>query len=199
MMDSLIVWIVLGYMVGSIPFAFLLARRSAGVDLRSSGSGNVGASNVFRTTRKTIGFAAAVLDVAKGSAVVLFVNRLGGDAGVGTAAGIAAVLGHVYPVWLRFRGGKGVATACGVFAVLAPFATAIAAIVFGLTMLLTGYVSLASLVATVLLAPLAYATGSQNPVLIGIILTALVVVYRHRSNLARLQAGTERRLRKRVL
>jgi glycerol-3-phosphate acyltransferase PlsY len=190
-----VVWQVLfGYLVGSIPFAFLLARRARGVDLRLVGSGNVGASNVFRTSGRSIGLAAAVLDVAKGSAVVLFAQRFGADVTVGTLAGIAAVVGHMYPVWLSFRGGKGVATACGVFAVLAPVATLAAAGIFAATMWLTGYVSVASLIATAVLAPLAYLTGAAEPILVGIVLTAGLVIYRHRSNLARLQAGTERRI-----
>jgi glycerol-3-phosphate acyltransferase PlsY len=194
-MTGMAVWlVVLGYLVGSIPFAFLLARRARGVDLRFAGSGNVGASNVFRTSGKSAGVAAAILDVAKGSLVVLFAHRLGGDATVGTMTGVAAVVGHVYPIWLRFRGGKGVATACGVFAVLAPVATIVAAIVFTTTMWVTGYVSVASLVATVLLGPVAYFTGAPEPVLFGILLTAVLVLYRHRANVARLASGTERRV-----
>jgi glycerol-3-phosphate acyltransferase PlsY len=195
-MDGRIVSLMLlGYLVGSIPFAYLLVRRLSGVDLRSAGSGNVGASNAFRTSGRSIGVAAAALDVAKGSAVVLFAPRLGADLAVGTAMGVAAVLGHVYPVWLRFRGGKGVATACGVFVILAPLATAVAAIVFALTIWVSGYVSVASMVAAILLCPAAYLTGSPDVVLTGILLTAALVLYRHRSNLARLQAGTERRVR----
>ena len=195
----MVIWLLLlvGYLVGSIPFAFLLARRAGGIDLRFVGSGNVGASNVFRTTRMSVGLAAAALDVAKGSAVVLLAHSIAGDVTSGTVTGVAAVVGHVYPLWLWFRGGKGVATTCGVFAVLAPLATALACIVFGLTIWLSGYVSLASIIAAVALGPLAYLTGAPDPVLVGIVLTAVLVIYRHRSNLGRLHAGTERRVRSR--
>src|SRR5262245_7324847 len=105
--------IVLGYVLGSIPFAFVVARRWGHVDLRRSGSGNIGAANVFRTSGILIGLSVLALDVAKGAMAVVLAQRLrAGSAGL-TAAGIAAVIGHIYPVWLGFRGGKGVATACG--------------------------------------------------------------------------------------
>jgi glycerol-3-phosphate acyltransferase PlsY len=186
--------ILLGYLVGSVPFAFLVVWRLAGIDLRLAGSGNVGASNVLRMTGASLGVLVAALDLAKGSAAVLFAGGVGADVRVQAATGVAAIVGHVYPVWLRFKGGKGVATACGVFAVLAPPATALAAALFALTVWLTRYVSLGSIVGIAVLAPMGYATDVAPPVLIAALITAGLVIYRHRSNLERLQSGTERRI-----
>jgi acyl phosphate:glycerol-3-phosphate acyltransferase len=113
--------ILLGYLLGSIPFAFLLSRRT-GIDIRHAGSGNLGAANVLRTSGVGAAVGVLLLDVAKGAGTVLLAHRLTGGDATPAAAGLAAVVGHVYPVWLRFRGGKGVATACGVFSVLTPAA-----------------------------------------------------------------------------
>src|SRR6185312_12331662 len=144
--------VLLGYLAGSVPFAFLIARR-AGIDVRIAGSGNVGAANVLRTTGAQRGAAVLVLDMAKGAAAVLVAYASAATAAVMAAAGIAAVVGHIYPVWLRFRGGKGVAVAAGVFAILAPSATALATAVFVCTVLTTRIVSLGSVAATVSLPP----------------------------------------------
>jgi acyl phosphate:glycerol-3-phosphate acyltransferase len=110
------------------------------------------------------------------------------------AAGFAAIVGHIYPPWLRFRGGKGVATACGVFAVLTPLALPPALAVFVLVVWLTKYISLGSVVASVVLPPLAYALGSPAPAVIAAVAASIVIVFRHRSNVLRLRTGTERRL-----
>lgn len=186
--------ILVGYFVGSIPFAYLLARRFAGIDLRLAGSGNVGAANVLRTTRTSLGVVAMALDIAKGCVVVAWASRGQGDPAVLAAAGTATIVGHIYPVWLRFHGGKGVATACGVFAVLAPVATAIAAGVFGVVAAVTRYVSLASIAGVSLVPPLALMTGAPPPILWASTGVAALIVFRHRSNLARLRAGIEPRL-----
>src|SRR4029078_466563 len=122
-------WILIGYAFGSVPFAFLLARR-AGIDVRIEGSGNVGAANVLRTTGAQLGVVVMTLDILKGVATVLLASAVQGTASAMAAAGAAAVVGHIYPVWLRFHGGKGVAVAAGVFSVLAPLATVTAASVF---------------------------------------------------------------------
>src|SRR5688572_13281494 len=127
-MTTLVV-IVGAYLIGSVPFAFLLARRR-GVDLRRVGSGNVGASNVLRTSGVSNAVVAMCLDGAKGALAVLVAQRLTVGEATPVAAGIASIVGHIYPVWLRFRGGKGVATAAGVFAVLTPLALGIASAVF---------------------------------------------------------------------
>jgi acyl phosphate:glycerol-3-phosphate acyltransferase len=186
--------IVLGYVVGSIPFAFLLARRRDHIDIRMVGSGNVGAANVLRAVGSGVAAAVAILDVAKGAGIVWVALGTGADDLVCTAAGIAAILGHVYPPWLHFRGGKGVATSCGVFAVLAPWATAAAATILVGTVWLTRYVSVGSMAATVALPPVAYLTGAPWPTVLGAGLVSAVVISRHRSNIVRLRAGGERRI-----
>lgn len=193
-MMPLVYLIAIGYALGSIPFAFLLARRWGRVDLRTSGSGNVGAANVFRTCGPAIGLGALTLDVVKGAVSVVLAQQFGTGSDTPAAAGVAAVVGHVYPVWLGFRGGKGVATSCGVFAVLAPLATAIVSVAFVITVWGTRYVSLGSVVATVLLGPLAYVTSAPPGVVIGSVIVAAIIVERHRPNLLRVRAGAERRI-----
>jgi glycerol-3-phosphate acyltransferase PlsY len=186
--------LVAGYLLGSIPFAYLLARRHRGIDLRLAGSGNVGAANLLRTTTKKIGVSAMALDVAKGIASVLVARQVDPGATGPAVAGIAAVLGHIYPVWLGFRGGKGVATTCGVFTILAPQATAIVGVVFLALVWWTRYISLGSVAGSVLLAPLAYLTGAPEMTVIAAGIVAAIVIHRHRSNLRRVFAGIERRI-----
>ena len=126
--------------------------------------------------------------------MVFFAAGLGAGETAWAATGVAAIVGHIYPVWLKFRGGKGVATACGVFGVLAPVATAVAAAAFVAVVWVTRYVSVGSVVATALLPLLAYLAGGSAPVVIAALAAATLIVYRHRSNFARLQTGTEPRL-----
>jgi acyl phosphate:glycerol-3-phosphate acyltransferase len=183
-----------GYLLGSVPFAYLLARRHRGIDLRLAGSGNVGAANLLRTTTKKIGVSAMALDMGKGIASVLVARQIDPGITAPALAGVAAVLGHIYPVWLGFRGGKGVATASGVFALLAPHAMAIACVFFLATVWWTRYVSLGSVVASALLGPLAYLTGAPEITVIAAIIAAAIVIERHRSNLGRVMAGVERRI-----
>jgi len=185
--------VVLGYLAGSVPFAFLLARR-AGIDVRRVGSRNVGAANVMRSTGTGRAIAVMALDVAKGAAAVALANITSGGAALAAASGAAAVVGHIYPVWLRFHGGKGVAVAAGAFAVLAPLATGLAAVLFLLTVWTTRYVSLGSIAATVALPPVAWLVGAPVAVVGAAAGTAALILFRHRANLRRLRAGTERRL-----
>jgi glycerol-3-phosphate acyltransferase PlsY len=134
-----------------------------------------------------------LLDMAKGAASVMLVQRFDGG-GATAAAGLAAILGHIFPVWLRFRGGKGVATAAGVFSVLTPFAVAPVVAVFVASVWITRYISVGSIVASVALPPIAYATGSPAPVLTVALLTSTLIVIRHRTNLTRVRTGTEQRI-----
>ena len=186
-------WILLGYAVGSVPFAYLLARR-AGIDVRVAGSGNVGAANVLRTTGTPLGLTVMMLDVGKGAATVLAAYAGTGSANSIAAAGAAAIVGHIYPIWLRFHGGKGVAVAAGVFSVLAPFATMLAAGVFFATVWLSRIVSLGSVAATLTLPSVAWLAGSSTPVLAAAIGTGALILFRHRANMRRIVRGTERRV-----
>jgi acyl phosphate:glycerol-3-phosphate acyltransferase len=186
-------WILFGYAVGSVPFAYLLARR-AGIDVRVAGSGNVGAANVLRTSGTPLGITVLILDVAKGAATVLAAHAGAGSGNSMAAAGAAAVVGHIYPIWLRFHGGKGVAVAAGVFSVLAPLATMLAAAVFLLTVSFTRVISLGSVAATVTLPSVAWLTGSPPPVFAAAAGAGLLILFRHRANLRRLAGGTERRM-----
>jgi len=190
--------IVLAYLIGSIPFALLAARRFGAIDLRRVGSGNLGAANVMRASGLKAALLVVSLDMAKGAAGAWLAAR--GDAGpaLPAAAGVAAIVGHVYPLWLRFRGGKGVATACGVFAVLTPLALPPALAVFVAVVWLTKYISLGSVAASIALPPLAYALGSPVPIVAAAVAAAALIVFRHRSNVLRLRTGTEHRLGVRV-
>jgi glycerol-3-phosphate acyltransferase PlsY len=189
--------VVMGYGLGSLPIGYVVTSVLRGVDLRRVGSGNVGATNVYRTAGLAIAIVVMLVDMAKGAGTVGAARTVGGGV-VPVAAGVAAVLGHVYPVWLRFRGGKGVATAAGVFSILAPLATLLAAAAFIATVWVTRYVSLGSIVATCALPPLAWVTDAPLEVVVASGLTAALIIQRHRPNLARLHAGTERRLGQRA-
>lgn len=190
--------ILVAYLIGSIPFALLFARWWGTGDLHRVGSGNIGAANVFRASGRTPGILVAMLDIAKGAASVAAARSMHAGEGAAAAAGFAAVVGHIYPVWLRFRGGKGVATSCGVFSVLAPLPMAAAAVMFLGTVRLTRYISLGSVVGSLALPPLAMWFDRPLPVVLTASATSVLVVFRHRSNLVRVKAGTERRLGARV-
>jgi len=189
--------ITLGYVLGSIPFAFLVSRRR-GIDLRHVGSGNVGAANVLRSTGVPAAILAMCLDALKGSVAVLLAQRLSAGHGAMVAAGVASVIGHIHPVWLGFRGGKGVATAAGVFGVLAPLALAVATGVFVVAVWITRYISVGSLAAAATLAVTTFLTDVPVAVGVGAALTAAVIAHQHRGNLSRLFAGTERRVGQRL-
>ena len=189
--------VALGYIVGSIPFAFLLSRRR-GIDLRRVGSGNVGASNVLRTSGVSAAVVAMCLDALKGLLAVLVAQRLASGPSATVAAGFASVVGHIHPVWLGFRGGKGVATAAGVFTVLAPAALAIAGGVFIVAVWVTRYISVGSLAAAVTLAIATALSDVPAAVAVGAAITAVLITHRHRGNLSRLLRGTERRVGQRL-
>jgi len=190
--------ITLAYLVGSVPFAYLLSR-SRGIDLRHVGSGNVGATNVLRTTGVRAAVLAALLDGVKGTVAVLLAQLLASGPIAPVMAACASVVGHVYPVWLRFRGGKGVATAAGAFAVLAPTALAVSVTVFIVVVAATRFISVGSLAGAVTLVVVVLVGDVPDVVAIGAAVSALIIVYRHRDNLARVVAGTERRIGQRVL
>ena len=193
-------WLLVGasYLAGSIPFGLVLGRFFAGVDVRESGSGNIGATNVARTAGRRLGVLTLVLDAAKGAlpvGITAWALGVPVDSGWPAAAGLCAFLGHVFPVWLRFRGGKGVATALGAFLALTPWLTLGAALVFGVTFAASKVVSVSSLVATAVLAGgAALLHGRDAPVTRVALVVLLVILVRHQSNIRRMLRGEESRL-----
>jgi acyl phosphate:glycerol-3-phosphate acyltransferase len=190
--------VALGYFIGSVPFAFLIARWAGGLDIRAVGSGNVGAANVLRTAGKRAAAWTALFDVAKGAGAVAAVWSAGGSSPTVAAAGVAAIAGHIYPVWLRFRGGKGVATSFGVFVTLAPAAALLSLAIFVAAIRLTRYVSVASMAAAISLGPLVYAASSSVGLARAAFVSGCLVLFKHRQNLARLIDGTEPRVGERA-
>ncbi len=185
--------LAVAYLLGAIPFALLLARRVAGTDVRHTGSGNIGAANVLRTTRPAIGVSVLALDIGKGAAAVTLAAWIGGGEGVSAAAAAVAVVGHLFPVCLGFRGGKGVATAGGAFAVLSPVPTTIAVALFAAVVAITRHVSLGSIIAAVMLPPLVFFLGGAAATVNAALVAAALIVFRQRPNVSRLLSGTERR------
>lgn len=191
---------LLGYFLGSLPLGFLIARGRGGVDLRRVGSGNVGAANVYRSAGRGLGIVVLLVDMAKGAGSALLARAVfPGPDHADALAGLAAIVGHIYPVWLRFTGGKGVAVALGVFALLAPMATATAVMVFVGATWATRYVSLGSILATVALPAVEWSSGAPMAVSLAATIAAVLILFRHRGNIARLARGTERRLGQRVI
>jgi acyl phosphate:glycerol-3-phosphate acyltransferase len=187
--------VLIAYACGSLPFALWVARAFGTPDLRRVGSGNLGATNVARTSGVGAGVFAAVLDIGKGAASVLIAAQLTRSQSTTMAiAAVASVVGHVYPVWSRFQGGKGVATGFGAFAVLEPVAALPSFVVFVLGALATRYASVGSVLAAVTLPVASYVTGSAPAVIVAALATSALIVFRHRSNLSRLLSGTERRI-----
>lgn len=181
--------IALGYACGSIPFGLLLARR-VGVDVRRVGSGNIGATNVARSAGTGLGVATLALDAVKGAAPVMLARALADD-DVAAAAGLAAFLGHVFPVALRFAGGKGVATALGVLVVLCPPAALAGVVLFVAVFATSRYVSLASIAGTLAAPVVAAALSYPSSITAAVAAMTIVIVARHRENFGRLRAGTE--------
>lgn len=186
--------LVLGYLLGSIPFGLLVTRLAGTTDIRRIGSGNIGATNVLRTGRKELAAVTLIGDVLKGSAAVLLAGAFWGkDAAL--VAGLGAFLGHLFPLWLRFRGGKGVATYLGIALGLAPWPGAVAfAVTWFAVAALSGYSSLAALCAGVATPAVLWAANDHDAAVLFTVLTILIFI-RHRTNIARLVAGTEGKIR----
>ena len=184
--------LALAYLLGSIPFA-LIAGKLHGVDLREAGSGNLGATNVFRTLGRTAGVAVMVLDIAKGAAAVLVAVALTNNPWPLAAAALA-ILGHVFPVWTHFKGGKGVAVGAGAMIGLVPSASGVLLVLWILLVVFTRYVSVASIVAALAAAPLAYVFGAPWSYVVFIALAGVFVIYKHRENIVRLVQGDESRI-----
>jgi glycerol-3-phosphate acyltransferase PlsY len=201
------------YLLGSIPFGFL-AAKAKGIDIRSVGSGNIGATNAMRVLGKPIGIAVLLLDAVKGFAAVALLapflfnqfvpieywvkpfnlEGLGKISEFVVLAGVCAVLGHNYTCWLKFKGGKGIATTAGVYLALAPWPLLIALVVFILAVVVTRYISVGSIAGAIAL-PAAVWVMTPNNFLLGVVTTALgaLAIYKHKTNIQRLMAGTENR------
>ena len=193
--DALV--IVGGYLIGSIPFGVVLVRLFRGEDIRAQGSGNIGASNVWRIYGKSLGIPVALLDVAKGFVPALVGLEVGGE-WVGVLAGVAAMVGHARPVWLAFtRGGKMVATAGGVSFALAPLPALLCLVAWVAVFALSRYASLASLVTALTLPVACVALGEPWPTVLFGTVSAVAVVFLHRQNIRRLLNGTEARFSRR--
>jgi glycerol-3-phosphate acyltransferase PlsY len=191
---------VLAYLLGSIPFGVLLTQLAGGGDVRKAGSGNIGATNVARVAGPLAGLLTLILDIAKGAAAVLLADRYANGRALWLMlAGLAVLLGHCFPVWLRFKGGKGVATALGVFLVLSVQAALAALLVFILVVAFWKYVSLGSISAAAVMPLLIYflwAPHHAPPITVtaGTLAIAALVVYKHDANIQRLVQGNEPRL-----
>lgn len=190
-----IIVVIVAYLIGSIPFGYLIVRGKIGADIRETGSGGTGATNVSRRAGKVAGVLTLVLDALKGAAAVFIAARLTHSDSLIAASAIAVLIGHIFPVWLRFRGGKGVATGAGVFLVLAPAALLYAGFLFLAVVVLTRYVSLGSIVAAATIPLFVWVQNGPRPVLIAAVVGALLIVFAHRGNIGRLAHGTEARIR----
>ncbi|KXO77559.1 glycerol-3-phosphate 1-O-acyltransferase PlsY [Brucella anthropi] len=183
--------LIFGYFLGSIPFGLILTRFAGLGDVRSIGSGNIGATNVLRTGNKKLAAATLSFDMLKGTVAVLVASRYGPDAAIG--AGFGAFIGHLFPVWIGFKGGKGVATYLGVLIGLAWPGALVFAAVWIVTALLTRYSSLAALIASIVVPIALYSRGySAIAILFGIM--TVMVIFKHKANISRLLNGTESKI-----
>ena len=191
---TLTLLVAAAYLLGSVPTGLLLGK-AYGIDVRKEGSGNIGATNLYRTVGRKVGILTLVGDCLKGLIPVIAVQNLMTSPDYAAWVGLAAFCGHVFSIFLKLKGGKGVATALGVFLALAPLALAAAFAVFALLMLVWRYVSLGS-VGAALVMPVAVALlGGSKVVIVVTLLIAVIVVTRHRENIMRLLAGTESRFK----
>lgn len=185
--------LAIAYLLGAIPFGYLLVKWKTGGDVRSKGSGNIGATNVMRTTGRAAGVITLLLDIAKGYLAVWIAGRVtGGDSLVMSAAALTVMAGHAYPVFLRFQGGKAVASFVGAFLCLTPWALAVEVIIFVVIVAWTRHISMGSIAGAVTF-PLAVwlVEKAPLPALAASIIAAAFIVYRHKGNIERLRAGTE--------
>jgi len=198
----LIIVVIVSYLLGSIPFGYLIVRKKVGADIRETGSGGTGATNVSRRAGKAAGIYTLVLDALKGAVAVVWAAVLAGPsshaAWIVSAGAIAVIVGHIFPVWLKFRGGKGVATGVGVFLMLAPIALLCAGVLFVAIVFFTRYVSLGSMVAAATVPLFVWLqsvfvthAGDLRPLLTAAVVCAALIVFAHRGNIGRLAHGKE--------
>jgi glycerol-3-phosphate acyltransferase PlsY len=195
MRSELLLALALGYLLGSIPFGLVLTRLAGKGDVRDIGSGNIGATNVLRTGSKPLAAATLILDCLKATAAILLVRQLW--PGTENFAAAGALIGHLYPVWLRFKGGKGVATLLGVLIPLLPVGALIYAVVW-IGLLLTLRISSVAGMIAALSAPVSAAILGDQLLFPMLLAFALLVVWKHKANIARLRAGTEPKVGKKT-
>lgn len=193
--------LILGYLLGSIPFGYLIVRLKSGADIRETGSGATGATNVSRKAGKTAGILTLLLDALKGAAAVLLARWIAGDDGTSwivAGAGTLAVIGHCFPIWLGFRAGKGAATALGVFLAIVPASVLAALVIFILTVWLTRFVSLGSILAaafvpiwTLIQHTAIHPLRDFAPIMTALSISAALIIAKHHENIRRLLSGTE--------
>ena len=187
--------LILAYLISAIPCGYLLVRWRTGSDIRSAGSGNIGATNVLRVGGRGAGLLTLALDMAKGLVSVALARAItGGDPVWCAGAAFSSVLGHCYPIYLRWRGGKGIATGCGAYAILAPLPMMLTLAVFVVALLLTRMVSVGSICAGLALPLLVWWLNPDPALLISVVAAALLVITRHRPNIVRILQGAERRV-----
>ena len=182
------------YLISAIPFGFLMFKLGGGGDIRRQGSGNIGATNVFRAGGKAVGIATLALDIGKGAFCVALARWVTGSTDWGAAAAFISVLGHCFPIYLGFKGGKGIATGCGAYGVLAPVPMGITLVVFLSAMLLSRMVSVGSICAGIALPVLVLWMRPDRALLVSVAASAALVMLRHKSNIGRIASGGERRI-----
>jgi glycerol-3-phosphate acyltransferase PlsY len=190
-----IAYIIFAYFCGAIPFAYIVAKAVGKVDIRTVGSGNPGATNVFRSVGKGAGSATFILDALKGFIPVWFAILIDSSFSYSVAVAAAAMAGHMYTIFLKFKGGKGVATGCGAFLALMPAPALCALIIFAIVFLFSGYVALGSIIAAVSMPLTAYFAGYHIEAVIFAFAAALLIIYKHKTNIKRLKEGTENRFK----
>jgi glycerol-3-phosphate acyltransferase PlsY len=190
-----VLYLVVSYLCGSIPFAYIIEKGIKKIDLRSVGSKNIGTANVFRTAGAGAGIMTVVADILKGLIPVFFAALVDNSFFYLTVVGSCAILGHMYTIFLNFKGGKGVATGLGVFFVLMPLPSLMALCVFSLIFIFSGYVSLGSIVASISFPVTSYFLGYSMEAVLSGFLMAILIICKHKENINRLKTGCEYKFR----
>ena len=191
----IVVYLILSYLIGAIPFAYIISKVFKNIDIRKHGSGNPGATNVYRTVSKPLGILTFICDTLKGFVPVFFVTLINPSSYlIVLLVSLVTILGHIYTVFLNFKGGKGVATGCGIFLAINPIATLICLAVFAIILALSKYVALASIFAAITLPISLFLLDATKEILVFSIFIAGIVIFRHMSNIKRILNGTENKI-----
>lgn len=191
---KLVIYLIISYLCGAIPFAYIIARYFKNIDIRKCGSGNPGATNVFRAVSKPLGILTFILDVLKGFIPVYFAGWINPSVYFILAVAFITVIGHIYTVFLNFKGGKGVATGCGVFIAFAPIVTLICFLIFVAVLFISKYVALSSMCAAISLPVILKIFHYPNVIVLFAVILAVLVIIRHLSNIKRILNGTENKI-----